>query len=171
MVSRSYTVKRSVLKCPIPLLQDTGNICFLRNELLRGEYSDNVPIDSATHLDTAILFQFIISIVSLPLAGRYLERIWGPVELLRFSLITIVISNIIAWFLALVLFAVTRGEQQMCVHQRDTRVSLLLMLLLPQVWNSVPRTGSTPDWIPCRTGSINSRASSSVQKRRQGPGS
>lgn len=61
--------------------------------------------------------QFIISIISLPLAGRYLERIWGPVELIRFSLITIVISNVIAWFLALVLFAVTRGEQQMCVFE------------------------------------------------------
>ncbi|UZJ51009.1 hypothetical protein CBS101457_000329 [Exobasidium rhododendri] len=58
-------------------------------------------------------FEFIISIVSLPLAGRYLERIWGPVELIRFSLIVIVISNVIAWFLAVLLYVVTRGEQQM----------------------------------------------------------
>lgn len=42
-----------------------------------------------------------------------MERIWGPMELIRFSLIVIVISNVIAWFLALVLFVVTRGEMQM----------------------------------------------------------
>lgn len=66
--------------------------------------------------------QFVISIVTLPLAGRYLERIWGPVEILRFSAIVIVVSNVISWFLALLLFAVTRGEIAMCVSiERETR--------------------------------------------------
>jgi membrane associated rhomboid family serine protease len=57
------------------------------------------------------LFEFLISIVSLPLAGRYLERMWGPMELIRFSLIVIVSSNIVAWFIATALFAVVRSEK------------------------------------------------------------
>lgn len=58
-------------------------------------------------------FEFIISIISLPLAGRYLERIWGPVEMIRFSLIVIVVSNVVAWFIAVALYVVTRGEKMM----------------------------------------------------------
>lgn len=54
--------------------------------------------------------EFLISAISLPLAGRYLERIWGPVELAKFSLIVIVGSNIIAWFIALVVFVVLGSE-------------------------------------------------------------
>lgn len=54
--------------------------------------------------------EFIITAISLPLAGRYLERIWGPIELVRFSLIVIVASNIISWFIAIVLFVVLRSE-------------------------------------------------------------
>lgn len=67
---------------------------------------------TAAFCETAF-FEFLISIVTLPLAGRYLERIWGPVELVRFAAIVTVTSNIIAWFLSLLLYAVTRGEQAM----------------------------------------------------------
>ncbi|CAD6571152.1 MAG: hypothetical protein TREMPRED_000180 [Tremellales sp. Tagirdzhanova-0007] len=38
-----------------------------------------------------------ISLVSLPLACRYLERVWGARELFRFSMIVVVASNIIAF--------------------------------------------------------------------------
>lgn len=57
--------------------------------------------------------QFIISIISLPLAGRYLERIWGPTELLRFSAVVIIVSNVVAWFIAVALFVLFRGEKMM----------------------------------------------------------
>ncbi|KAK4685050.1 hypothetical protein P7C73_g5105, partial [Tremellales sp. Uapishka_1] len=43
------------------------------------------------------IYEFLVSVVSLPLAARYLERIWGPRELIRFSIIVIVGSNIIAF--------------------------------------------------------------------------
>lgn len=54
--------------------------------------------------------EFIITVVSLPLAGRYLERIWGAKELIRFTLVVVVGSNIIAWFIATALFVVLRSE-------------------------------------------------------------
>lgn len=43
--------------------------------------------------------QFIISLVSLPLAGRYLERVWGRTEFLKFVFIILLSSNIIAVFI------------------------------------------------------------------------
>ncbi|KAK6908389.1 hypothetical protein L486_01957 [Kwoniella mangroviensis CBS 10435] len=43
------------------------------------------------------LFGLTISVISIPLACRYLERVWGIRELIKFSIITIVGSNIIAF--------------------------------------------------------------------------
>ena len=40
--------------------------------------------------------QFLISLFTLPLAGRYLERVWGQVELLKFVAVVVVASNVIA---------------------------------------------------------------------------
>jgi hypothetical protein len=40
--------------------------------------------------------QFLISILTLPLAARYLERVWGAQELVKFVLVTVVVSNVIA---------------------------------------------------------------------------
>ncbi|KAK0520127.1 hypothetical protein OC842_007203 [Tilletia horrida] len=56
------------------------------------------------------LIEFVISAISLPLAGAYLERIWGPVELVRFTVIIVVLSNVIAWALAVLVFVVFRVE-------------------------------------------------------------
>ncbi|KAE8184754.1 hypothetical protein A4X06_0g6977 [Tilletia controversa] len=56
------------------------------------------------------LIEFLVSAISLPLAGLYLERIWGPVELIRFTVIIVVLSNIIAWGLAVLVFVVFRTE-------------------------------------------------------------
>jgi hypothetical protein len=41
--------------------------------------------------------QLVISAVSLPLASRYLERVWGWKELIRFCFIVIIGSNVIAF--------------------------------------------------------------------------
>lgn len=59
--------------------------------------------------------QLIFSAVTLPLACRYLERIWGPYELLRFSLVTIVGSNIIAFGFSWLVYIVTRSEASLWV--------------------------------------------------------
>ena len=40
--------------------------------------------------------QFIITAFSLALAGRYLERVWGQLEFLKFVAVVTVASNVIA---------------------------------------------------------------------------
>lgn len=42
------------------------------------------------------LVEFLISLFTLPLAGRYLERVWGQVEFLKFVAVVVVSSNVIA---------------------------------------------------------------------------
>ncbi|KAN0060480.1 hypothetical protein ACQY0O_007811 [Thecaphora frezii] len=64
---------------------------------------------TASFCETSII-EFAISLGSLPLAARYLERQWGATELLKFSAIVLVGSNIIAWVLAFITFAVFRAE-------------------------------------------------------------
>lgn len=41
--------------------------------------------------------QLVVSAITLPLACRYLERIWSARELVRFVIVTIVGSNVIAF--------------------------------------------------------------------------
>ncbi|GAA5875441.1 hypothetical protein JCM8547_004406 [Rhodosporidiobolus lusitaniae] len=40
--------------------------------------------------------EFFFSLLTLPLAGRYLERVWGTQELLKFVAVVVVVSNLIA---------------------------------------------------------------------------
>ncbi|SCV70812.1 BQ2448_3574 [Microbotryum intermedium] len=42
------------------------------------------------------LIEFLFSLFTLPLAARYLERVWGQVELFKFVFVVVVASNIIA---------------------------------------------------------------------------
>ncbi|GAA6007553.1 hypothetical protein JCM10207_006384 [Rhodosporidiobolus poonsookiae] len=42
------------------------------------------------------LIEFLLSLLTLPLAGRYLERVWGATELLKFAAAVVVASNVIA---------------------------------------------------------------------------
>ncbi|KAG7561833.1 hypothetical protein FFLO_02734 [Filobasidium floriforme] len=55
--------------------------------------------------------EFIISLISIPLLTRYLERVWGPKELLRFSAVVIVASNIIGFGLCWLEFFVLGGRE------------------------------------------------------------
>ncbi|KAL7417415.1 eukaryotic integral membrane protein-domain-containing protein [Mrakia frigida] len=52
------------------------------------------------------LIEFAISALALPLCARYLERVWGARELLKFVVVVIVSSNIIAVGLSWILFFV-----------------------------------------------------------------
>lgn len=54
--------------------------------------------------------ELILTLVSIPLMGRYFEDLWGGIELLKFAAVVLVGSNIIAWFLAIVQFVVLRTE-------------------------------------------------------------
>lgn len=51
----------------------------------------------------------------MPLACRYLERLWGLPELLRFISLVIVGSNVIAFGFSWIVYILTRSEGAMCV--------------------------------------------------------
>ncbi|WWD18284.1 hypothetical protein CI109_102734 [Kwoniella shandongensis] len=57
------------------------------------------------------IIELIISVVTLPLACRYLERVWGARELLRFCAIVIVGSNIIAFGFSWIVWFVVGQEE------------------------------------------------------------
>lgn len=57
--------------------------------------------------------QFAFSLVTVPLACRYLERLWGIRELARFTCVVIVASNIIAFGFAWILFIVLGSDAVM----------------------------------------------------------
>lgn len=59
--------------------------------------------------------QFIISLIAIPFACRYLERLWGLRELLRFSAVVIVGSNVIAFGFAWLAYLLLGSEIAMWV--------------------------------------------------------
>jgi hypothetical protein len=60
--------------------------------------------------------QFLLSFISLPLASRYLERVWGTKELLRFCAVVLVASNIIGFGLSwLEFFVLGKADMFLCV--------------------------------------------------------
>lgn len=60
-----------------------------------------------------VSLQFAVSAAALFISCRYLERIWGPRELIRFCIITIVFSNVIAFGLSWILWFVLGAEDMM----------------------------------------------------------
>ena len=55
--------------------------------------------------------QLVISAISLPLSCRYLERVWGWKELIRFCLIVIVASNVIAFGFSWIIYTAIGQEE------------------------------------------------------------
>jgi hypothetical protein len=53
----------------------------------------------------------VFSAITLPLACRYLERVWGFYELLRFCSIVIVGSNVIAFGFSWLVWMITSSEE------------------------------------------------------------
>jgi len=53
--------------------------------------------------------QFILTIITVPPSLRYLERLWGTVETVKFILVCITIPNLIAVIFNWLEFAVTRN--------------------------------------------------------------
>lgn len=56
--------------------------------------------------------QFLVSLLTLPLSGRYLERVWGAQELVKFVLFTVVVSNGIALVVSVV-ESIALGNKQL----------------------------------------------------------
>jgi hypothetical protein len=59
--------------------------------------------------------QLAISAVSLPLACRYLERVWGWKELIRFCFIVIIGSNVIAFGFSWLSYIILGTEESLYV--------------------------------------------------------
>ena len=56
------------------------------------------------------IVELFFSTLSLGFAARYLERVWGPKELIRFCVVTIVGSNVIAFGFAWLTYLVIGAE-------------------------------------------------------------
>lgn len=74
-----------------------------------------MPISVPNHnpLSKANQNKLAASTLTLVLATRYLERIWGFVELIRFSCIVIVSSNIIAFGYSWLVWGITGMDSAM----------------------------------------------------------
>lgn len=59
--------------------------------------------------------QALFSLVTLTPSLRYLERLWGAVETAKFIAIVVVVSNLIAFFVNWLEYAVFGSELFMCV--------------------------------------------------------
>lgn len=57
--------------------------------------------------------------VTLPLAAQYLEQQWGAAELLQFTAVIVVGSNVIASALSVIQFVVLRQDKAMYVALAD----------------------------------------------------
>jgi membrane associated rhomboid family serine protease len=56
------------------------------------------------------VFELLFSLITVPLACRYLERLWGIRELARFTCVVIVASNIIAFGFAWIPYIVLGSD-------------------------------------------------------------
>jgi Eukaryotic integral membrane protein (DUF1751) len=71
--------------------------------------------------------QFIFSLVFIPPGLRYLERLWGSVETLKFIAVTIVFSNIITFGLSWIeAFLFGKPDLFLCVMYSGPRVLHLI---------------------------------------------
>ncbi|GAA5941741.1 uncharacterized protein JCM15063_002658 [Sporobolomyces koalae] len=61
------------------------------------------------------MIEFLVSLLTLPLSGRYLERVWGASELVKFVLFTVIVSNGIAVVVS-VIESIVLGNQQLFLH-------------------------------------------------------
>jgi len=68
------------------------------------------PLPAAT---LTFSLKVLVTLSTVPLACRYLERLWGAQELLKFSAVVIVGSNIIAFGFAWLVYLVTGSEAAM----------------------------------------------------------
>ncbi|KAF7311074.1 Eukaryotic integral membrane protein [Mycena chlorophos] len=57
------------------------------------------------------IFELVLSLATMPLALRYLERLWGAIEMLKFIVVSVGFSNIIAFGFNWIEFMVLRDAE------------------------------------------------------------
>lgn len=72
------------------------------------------------------MLKLIFSLIVIPASLRYLERLWGSTETVKFVVVTIVASNIIAFVANWLEYTVTKMPAFLCVIIVSLRILLTL---------------------------------------------
>lgn len=73
---------------------DFHNVSSGRSELMGGILFNTI---SSPVVAEYVKFKLAITLITIPPALRYLERLWGSIETLKFIVATVGVSNIIAF--------------------------------------------------------------------------
>lgn len=84
---------------------------------------------------TACLYEnniaaFLVSVVATLLGGKYLERIWGSRELVKFFLVTAIIPNFLTWLTFIVPFYITGNDDFLYGYQINGMSGILASFLV-----------------------------------------
>ncbi|KAI8577618.1 hypothetical protein K450DRAFT_250889 [Umbelopsis ramanniana AG] len=76
------------------------------------------------------IFAFITSVVATLLGGKYLERVWGSKELLKFVIVTAIIPNFLTWLTFIVPFYITGNDDFLFNYQINGMTGVLASFLV-----------------------------------------
>ncbi|CAM0138164.1 unnamed protein product [Umbelopsis sp. WA50703] len=84
---------------------------------------------------TACLYEnniaaFFTSVIATLLGGKYLERVWGSKELVKFCLVTAVIPNFLTWLTFIVPFYITGNDDFLYGYQINGMSAILASFLV-----------------------------------------
>lgn len=86
----------------------------------------------------ALSVQFVVTLIFVPASLKYLERLWGSIETLKFIVVSVGVSNIIAFGFNWIEFIATRNADMfLCV------VSLVVYLYLTDLLSKVTGCNTT----------------------------
>ncbi|GAB5593872.1 hypothetical protein Unana1_08772 [Umbelopsis nana] len=76
------------------------------------------------------IFAFLTSVVATLLGGKYLERVWGSKELLKFFVVTALIPNVLTWLTFIVPFYITGNDDFLYNFQINGMSAVLASFLV-----------------------------------------
>jgi len=85
---------------------------------------------SSALVETSII-ELVVTLIVIPASLRYLERLWGTIETIKFMVVSIVVSNVIAFAFNWIEFAATRNADLFLYGmQYHGQMSLLTAVLV-----------------------------------------
>lgn len=75
------------------------------------------------------ILQLLVTLLVIPASLRYLERLWGTIETVKFIVVTIVVSNIIAFAFNWIEFIATRNADLFLYAFLSIRFSYIVLSL------------------------------------------
>jgi membrane associated rhomboid family serine protease len=107
---------------------------------------------TAPFVETTV-FEFVASLIFVPAALKYLERLWGSVEVAKFIGLVLVTSNALAVLLNWLEFIVTRNAD-------------LFLYVSPSILNKEKPVQTSSQWLS-RNLSLSTKCKSSASSRRE----